>query len=450
MNKFKLYPMPIIQTPYGRKKLVYADSTASAQKEMNIDNYMIKNIYPIYANTHSNAYMGRTLSKNIQESKEYIAKEVNANDTDVVIFTGEGTTGAINQFIHSMKLKVPTKQKTVVFISKLEHFSNHLPWTELPVLVKYISFDCDGKIKLDELDNELLKYKSHNKVISMSSGSNVTGVIQDVEKICKIVHKYKKITVCFDYACTSPYVNIDMANNNIDAIFISPHKMLGGAGVPGILVANTKIFKNNKPYCPGGSTVKYGDEYTHEYSKNISVRENGGTPNVLGQIQAKFVFELRNELLPYIIKRDNEILKYVDNKLKKLENIVILNPKNTIDRLPIYSIVFPNIHYNLVVVLLNDLFGIQSRGGISCCGLIAPYLLDIDKNKLHKIHNQIHNNNGVSKQYGWVRISFNYTMNKKTIIYILSAIKYVANNGCDYIKSYKYDKHTNLWDFVKQ
>lgn len=444
-----LYESPIITTPFGKIDSIYADSTASGQKLKLIDDIMSSKVYPYYANTHSNAYYGQLMIKYINDTKEIIKKSFGTNENDVIIMTGNGCTEGIKQLIHSLNLT----ESDQVFISKLEHFSNHLPWVESKANVVFIDFNENGIINTTQLDEELSKSQYKNKYISMSACSNVTGVIQPVTEICKIGHKYN-CKVFFDYACSAPYVNINLHNlrekHDIDAIILSPHKMLGGAGTPGILIMNKELFKNKKPFCPGGSTVRYGDEHVHQYSNDITKKENGGTKNILGEIQLGLVLQVRNDLLPEIIKRNQVLTDYCRYKLNEMKNIIVLNGSFKCNQLPIFSFIIPDLHYNFVVALLNDKYGIQSRGGVSCSGLIAPYLLHLSKDECNKIYHKIELNKGVSGNYGWIRISFSYTMTSKKINKILDSIEEVSQTGYMDMVNYNYDKEKNLWFHKRQ
>jgi selenocysteine lyase/cysteine desulfurase len=252
-------------------------------------------------------------------------------------------------------------------------------------------------------------------------------------------------------ATGGPYIKINMNKDRkngkyIDILVFSPHKFLGGPNTPGLLVLSKKCCKNDIPFCPGGGTVRFVTESMQKYSDDIETRENGGTPNIVGSIKVGLCFQLKDQYQNYISEREKWIVRYVQNKLILLgDHIEIINPIDNIDRIPIFSFRVKDIHYNLLVVLLNDLFGIQSRGGISCCSMYAQKILNIDEKKKEKIYKSIIENDGVPSYYGWCRITFHYSMPNFIIDYILNSIEFVAKNAKKFKKYYLYDSKKNNW-----
>jgi selenocysteine lyase/cysteine desulfurase len=440
----------MIMTPFGKRHIIYADYTASGKPYSKIEKFIKYNVLPYYANTHSNAFCGKLMAKYIKSSKNQIIKSLNCSETDKIIFTGSGSSCAITHFIHLLDFK--KEDKNVVIISEFEHNSNFLPWRHEPVELKIVKNLDNGLIDLIDLERLLKEYASYDKkIMACSAGSNITGIKQNTTDISILGHKYG-FKVAFDYAAIGPYVKINMHQlsneyDYIDAIYLSPHKFLGGPGTPGLLVANECIFLNDCPYFPSGGTVRYTSKTQNIYSNNLEVRESGGTPNIIGCIKIGFVFQLKDKLQEYIIKREKEIVCKIKQKLKKINNIILLNPEcdPKITQIPIYSFVVHKLHYNYVVALLNDLFGIQSRGGVSCSGIYAEQLLEITKRDENDIINTIIHDEGVPQEYGWIRITFHYTMTDYIIEYIIKAIDFVANYGHLFINQYKYDKQANIW-----
>lgn len=442
----------VIATPYGKKYFVNADFTATGTSYYPIQKYMNNRILPYYSNVHSNAHNGRLMAHFVNQSKELIRASIGAKPCDKIIFTGNGCSGAVIHLIHSLNLRQRTSPKTTVFLSVGEHHSNYLPWTHLPVDLKVIPFKEDGILDLKELKRELALCKGPI-IGSFIAGSNVTGVIQPVYAIAKMVHRAGGL-VFLDFAASAPYVPISMHGDRdgdpdtyFDAIFVSPHKFLGGQGTPGLLVANNKLFRNDIPFCPGGGTVRFVCKKFKHYADDPERRETGGTPQILGCIRAGLVFQLKDEKIRFIVRRNAAIHRRVLPILEAIPGIRLINPHSScgVEQFPIYSFILPNVHYNLVVVLLNDLFGIQSRGGVSCCSVYAEHLLHMDKSKRDKIYHQIISNKGVPGDYGWTRVSFHYTMSDDVIDYIIYAIKYVAANADKYEMDYTYEPVSNIW-----
>lgn len=448
-----IYNNSWMTSPFGNKPIIYADSTASGIIYKPIVEYMNANVYPFYSNTHSNAIYGKYMNELIEYSKKQIRSEYNCDDiNDQIIFTGNGCTGAILHLIHAMKLK-NTLQKIVVFVSITEHHSNYLPWKHLPVIMELTPLDVNGNLNYRFIQERMHYWKSAGAriIASFSGASNVSGVIEDWYKISKLVHFYDGI-ILWDMAACAPYVEINMHKNDtegeyMDAIFVSPHKFLGGPGCPGLLIAHKKLFINDIPYCPGGGTVRFVCKNYQIYSSNIEVKETGGTPNILGCIQIGKVYELKKQIQSYINNKEHFLFLYVYNYLKSIKNLILIRPTNNIKihSLPIFSFIINNYHYNLVVVLLNDVFGIQSRGGVSCCSVFAQNILHLDEKEQNNIYKSIENGKGVPDNYGWCRVSFHYTMTKYEVDYILNAINIIANYIHLLEDFYEYIPDKNNW-----
>lgn len=443
------YGHPLITTPFGQKYVINADVTASGFPNKLIEKYIDQHILPYYNNTHSNAYCGRMMSHFIQQSKDIIKKSLHCCKDDQVIFTGNGCSGVVNHLIHCLDLARQSPDDTVVFISKAEHHSNHLPWVHLPITLVYVPLLSNGLIDTTFLQRELTKYQRYNIIASFIATSNVTGVHQDTYKISQLVHKYNGL-IFWDFAASSPYIEINMHYNDkqgqyYDAIFISAHKFFGGPGTPGVLVGHKTIFKNDVPYCPAGGTVKFACPMYQTYSNDIETKETGGTPNIIGSIKVGLVFDLKNRYQEYISYWEHNTVPYIQMQLSKIKGIEIINPLSNLHRQAIFSFMITDVHYNLIVVLLNDLFGIQSRGGISCCSLLAQDILHINQTEQKRIHDQIVSGHGMPPNYGWCRVSFHYTMPPYIIDYIIFAIDFIAKYNGHFKRIYKYYPDKNTW-----
>ncbi len=439
-----VYEEPYIKTPFHNKiKIIFADYTASGRPCPMIEKYMEKEILPYYSNTHSNAYCGILMKNKVKESKEYLRKILNLKKTQKLIFTGNGATGAINHLVYEIDFN--RYNEVNIIVSVYEHYSNYIPWVEASKIYKNIkihimSLDEEEDIDIKWLDNKLQELNNTNNIIlniiTITGCSNVTGIITPIEKFSEIINKYnktKKNNYFFvDFACSAPYKKIN--GEVIDAFFISPHKFIGGVSTPGILVAEESLFMKNKPYAPGGGCVKKATCNTLQYEEDLEKKESGGTPDIYGIIKLKKVFELKENNLNIIENNEKLIVEKVYKKFtdltKKYNNLqVIFLNKSLNHRLPIMSIAVKDLHYNFIVVLLNDLFGIQTRGGVSCCGVFGEL---------------------IEKKYGikgWCRISFHWLMTEKEIENIINAVEFVVKYGKFFKNLYKYDEKSNLFNY---
>ncbi|NNK87463.1 MAG: aminotransferase class V-fold PLP-dependent enzyme, partial [Flavobacteriaceae bacterium] len=293
----------------------------------------------------------------------------------------------------------------------------------------------------------LNKYKDHTiKIASITGGSNVTGIRVPCHDIAKLMHQNGG--VCFvDFACAGPYVDIDMHPEDpqayFDAIFFSPHKFLGGPGTCGVLVFNKKLYHNMIPDCPGGGTVSWTNPWgEHRYIDDIEDREDGGTPGFLQTIKAALAIKLKEQMgVEKMLQREHEIVEHIFDELEGVENLNILAPQHR-DRLGVISFYIDELHYNLGVKLLNDRFGIQTRGGCSCAGTYGHYLLHVDHELSHELTNEI-SIGDLARKPGWIRLSIHPTTTCKEVDLVCRAIKGLARNHDEWGKDYTYDSSTN-------
>lgn len=441
MNKIYkniVYDSPIIKIDNKEIKLLYADYIASGKLSPIIEKYLIKNIYPYYANTHSNAYCGILMKNYLIKTRNYIKTTFNLNGDHVILFK-ENTTQSIN---HLSNLIDYTKyNKVYIFTSSYEHYSNLIPWIEMKnsfknVNVIVLNHNNDFTINYNELNKLISKVNNENNliIITMSMCSNVTGIKTDLNELLNIKNKYLNVKIFLDYACSAPYVNINC--DNIDAISLSMHKFIGSPYC-GLLIVKKNIFMKNIPFIKGGGCINTYKNFEINYSDDIEKRESAGTPNIINIIKTYKTLQLKQLLIDYIINNEKLLYEYSYDKFNKLVDkynnfhLLFFNDNNkNIDRLPIFCVYIDNIHYNLLVVLLNDLFGIQTRGGIACSAIIG----DIVKE-----------NNKID---GWCRISIHWLMNYNDIDYIISSLEHIIINYINYIDKYKYNSVENL--FIKK
>lgn len=445
-------------SPYGSQKIIYTDWTASGRLYRPIEEKMMNEFGPFVANTHTETTVsGTSMTMSYHEARHIIKHHVNANEDDVLITDGTGMTGVVNKFQRILGLRisenlkdftnVPKELRPVVFISHMEHHSNQTSWLETIADVEIIPADENGLFCLNEFRNLLSKYNDKAfKIASITSCSNVTGIITPYHEVAKIMHQNNG--VCFvDFACSGPYVDINMHPNDsesyLDAIFFSPHKFLGGPGTSGVLVFNKNLYKNNVPDCPGGGTVSWTNPWgQHKYIDNIEDREDGGTPGFLQVIKTALAIQLKEKMgVDNILKREHEIVDYVFEELGNIDNINIL-AKNQKDRLGVISFYINDLHFNLGVKILNDKFGIQTRGGCSCAGTYGHYLLHVDKETSDDLVCSISSGDLIKKP-GWIRMSIHPTTTNEEIKYVCDSIIALAENHKNWSKDYDYNIKTN-------
>lgn len=447
-------------TPFGERKIIYADWIASGRIYKEIEEKLNKEIFPFVANTHTEtSTTGATMSLAFESAIGIIKNHVGGNDDDVVISAGAGMTMLVNKFQRILGLKIHEKyinkikieNRPIIFVTHMEHHSNQTSWLETIAEVKLIPHTKEGHIDLEKLEHLIKKYNDRKlKIAAVTSCSNVTGVFTPYYKIAEIMHANNGF--CFvDFACSAPYINIDMHPKNLlqslDAIYFSPHKFLGGPGSTGVLVFNKKLYNNKIPDSPGGGTVDWTNPWgEHSYMNDIQSREDGGTPAFLQTIKTALVLQLKDTMgVKNIIDREKEIHEIVWEKFEKLNNVHLL-ANNFHERLGVYSFYIDDLHFNLAVQLLNDKHGIQVRGGCSCAGTYGHILLNVDKEKSCIITDKI-NRGDLTLKPGWVRMSTHPTMTNDEVYFIMHAIKELSENHKEWGKDYIYNNKTNAFQY---
>lgn len=485
-------------------QVVYADWVASSRALSFIENYINEEILPMYANTHTtSSTFGHQTSLFREEARTIIARTINArDDKDAVIFTGSGSTSAVNHLVRAMRLqkgdgryKSDSKSTTnaqgseevesnvpVVFVGPHEHHSNLLPWREsICDVVNIPEDDSTGLIDLVVLENELKKYRAQQRPLmigTFSAASNITGIVQETAPINRLLHSYGALAF-WDFAAAAPYIKIDMnpiASNetdrglvHMDAIFMSPHKFPGGVCTPGLLVAKKALFDRSLSPCfPGGGTVDFVTDDDQLYLTKISDREESGTPDIIGCIRAGLVFQLKHAVTPEFIESlEMKFYKKAVDRLKSNPRIQLMGPLTKksssegsgavlVHRLPTLSFIVYHqsgkmLHFNFVCALLDNLFGIQSRGGCVCAGPYAEYLLGMDRDHAKLYEEQLSQYDDVAAlRPGFVRLSLNYFISEREADYVLDAIDFVAREGWKMLPEYSFQLDTNEWMHTTQ
>jgi selenocysteine lyase/cysteine desulfurase len=464
--------------PFGLRRVTYADYTASGRSLSFIEDFIRQAVLPLYGNTHTESSgTGLQTTRFREDARRIIRDAVGATAADhAVLFAGSGSTGAIDKLIDCLEIRlpadldarydlrgrIPAGERPVVFIGPYEHHSNELPWRESLADLIVIPEDHDGRVDVAALERALVEHVDRPlKIGSFSAASNVTGVLTDTRAISVLLHRHGALSF-WDFAAAAPYVPIAMgpyASDETDplayhdAIFISPHKFIGGPGTPGVLVARRELFQNSVPGTPGGGTVAYVNPTEHRYLSQIEHREEGGTPAIVESIRAGLVFALKGWVGTDLIReREEGFTHRAIERWSRHQEIEILGSP-TLDRLSIVSFVVRftgsdgvrrYLHHNFVVSLLNDLFGIQARGGCSCAGPYGHRLLGIDLDRSHEFEREIGRGcEGIKP--GWTRVSFNYFVSEAVFDFILAAVEFVATDGWRLLPTYAFEPTTGMW-----
>lgn len=482
-----------LNTPYGERLITYADYTASGRSLRFVEEYLLEK-QKLYANSHTeDDTTGRVTTQLLHVAEERIKKAVNAGPKGRIICTGSGATGAIDRMQQIIGVRLPAasrmirqqlidgflgktisgknkaagfddycaQHQPVVFVGPYEHHSNEISWREGQSTVVEVNLDEEGSIDLAHLESLLKEpaYHGRLRIGSFSAASNVTGMISPVHKIARLLHRYDALAF-FDYAASGPYVHIDMdpeidteaeSDSSLDAIFISPHKFIGGPGASGVLVFNERTYhKDLPPTLAAGGTVDYVGPRSHTFIDDIEEREKGGTPGILQILKAAIVFDIKDSVgIDVLEAREQELTSRALASWNPHPNIEVLGNPKPQNRVGIISFNIRRdgknyLHPRLVTTLLDELFGIQSRAGCSCAGPYGHQLLGIDESRSEEYLAWITKGyHGIKP--GWCRVGFHYVFDDIEAQFLIDAVEFIAEYGDRFVSLYDFDQQSGIW-----
>jgi selenocysteine lyase/cysteine desulfurase len=454
----------VYRSPFGLRRVTYADYVASGRPLTHVERVLQEQVMPYYANTHTeDSFTGARTTHLAQEAGDYIKRCLSA-EAYKIIFCGTGSTAAIKRMQEILGVAVTSnvrekllphlkaEERPVVFVGPYEHHSNEVTWRESLAEVVEIPLDARGGVNLAVLEAALSDpvWGSRIRIGSFSAASNVTGIITDTRSIARLLHAHGAWS-CFDFAASAPYVSIDMRPgepDGYDAVFISPHKFVGGPGTPGILVFNPDMYSLAVPSTSGGGTVTYVSSSTHQFTDDIELREDAGTPAILQKMRAALVFRVKEDVGSALIaERENRFITQAAERLSRNKSIELLGNPDA-PRLAVISFLVRSgtryLHPRFVVTLLSDLFGIQSRGGCACAGPYGHRLLNIDEDRSRRYLDAIQSRYEGIKP-GWTRLNFNYFISDEEFAFLLDAIEFIAAYGERFLSLYDFDWQTGAW-----
>lgn len=432
----------IVPGPFGAHPRRYFDYAASGLPFRPIERVLAEDVLPFMSSTHSaSSYSAEVIHTLVEAAREKIRRAVGGTRDDVIVYTGAGATSAVNHLVRCLGMRipeplastVPPEQRPLVILSRMEHHANELPWRESIAEIEYVGYDEHGRANWRDIDR-LLSAPDHRdrplKIGAFTAASSVTGVLNDTNELAAAMHDHGGLAF-FDVAAAGPYIPIDLHPGDEpryqkDAIFLSMHELMGGPQSPGVLIANKSVLARGGP-------AEAGDE--------------SGTPPIVGAIRAGLAFDLKAALGQRSHDLAEHCVRTAVRAWRTNPKVRVLGPDpETVPRLGILSLILDHgrLHHNLAVRLLNDLYGIQVRGGWMFAGTYGHDLLAIDKPSSQSVRATVDDGNLATKP-GWVRVSFGPCVKPLDLEVLIQAIPFVAEHWRELYPSYVLDERTAEW-----
>lgn len=353
------------------RKLVYLDSGATTQKPKSVIN-SVEEFYNNYnANPHRGAYSLSMQATTIYENtRKKIADFINAKYQEEIIFT-KNATEALNLVANSYGLNNVQKDDEIV-LSIMEHHSNLVPWQAVcektSAKLKYMYIDENYEIPEEEIIN---KITDKTKIVGITHVSNVTGTVNNVDKIIKYAHK-KGAIVVVDASQSIPHMKIDVQKLNADFLAFSGHKMLAPLGI-GVLYGKKEILNKMPPFLMGGDMIEYVYE-DHTTFAPLPNKFEAGTQNVEGVIGLGAAIDYINSIgYQKIHEIESEVISYAIEKLSSLEYLELYITNNKANHSGVISFNIKGVHPHDVASIL-DTEGVCIRSGNHCAQPLLRFL----------------------------------------------------------------------------
>lgn len=447
--------------PFGRRKVVYCDYTASGRSLQFLEEYITKEVLPLLGDTRTSTSICSLQSSLFRhEARDIVRHAVGAGEQDAVLFMGQGTAGALRTLLRHLDLTTPT----VVFVGPFEHHGNLRPWREYGVKIIRIKETREGFLDLNDLERKLESERKENSTARMvgyfSAASCITGVLADDVATTLLLRQHKALSI-WDYTSAAPNVRMEMNPHlpgvgetavHKDAIIFAGHKFIGGVQSPGVLIVKRSLLREEF------EAEDMRD--SHRYLHDPELREESGTAGVVGAIRCGLALQLKENVTPQAIAaRQDKISRQVLAHVRTIPELILLgSTSQNVKRLPIFSFMVRHprgtfLHHNFVCAVLNDVFGVQARGGCACAGRYAHDLMGIDE-KLAKEYEAVlqsggddvkEESNAEALRPGFARLSFPYFMSEAEVAFVLEALKMVATEGWKLLPQYVLNPDTGEW-----
>jgi len=427
----------MIPGPDGPRPLIYADYVASGRALRQVEETVLEDILPFYANSHTEgSYCGAFITRLRREGRALIARHCGADAGYATIFAGAGATAGLNRLVHLLGVPqdVAAGRVPLVLVGPYEHHSNILPWRESGAEVVEVSEDpVAGGPCLTHLENLLRDAGGRPVIGTFSAASNISGILTDTVAVTRLLKRYGALSV-WDYAGGAPYLAMSLdagTDHQKDAIVFSPHKFIGGPGASGVLVVRKAVVRVDTPVWPGGGTVTYVSRWGHDYSASLESREEAGTPNVLGDIRAALAVLVKEAMgQDWLDSRHAAIRARAVEGFSALPGFHFAGAGRAAAALPFFSFwltrpgggAYP---HALITRALSDHFGVQTRSGCACAGPYGHLIFGIGEDESADIRRRILAGDDTARP-GFTRFNLSALMSDAKIEAILTAVSEIA------------------------